>query len=83
MIQYVSTLFCFSQVEGIISYQDDNSKMLKFNLISIWTGWACAFGISIVGNFQETSVLNVHLAGAMIAFGLGSVYLWTQVNEFY
>jgi hypothetical protein len=34
-----------------------------------------------VANFQETSVLNVHLAGAMIAFGLGTVFLWSQVKQ--
>jgi hypothetical protein len=50
-------------------------------MVSIWTGWASAFGISIVGNFQNTSVLYVHLAGAIIAFGFACAYMWTQVSQ--
>jgi hypothetical protein len=55
--------------------------MSTINMVSIWTGWASAFGISIVGNFQNTSVLYVHLAGAIIAFGFACAYMWTQVSQ--
>jgi hypothetical protein len=52
---------------------------IKLNNLSLWIGWAGAFGISLVANFQETSVFRVHMTGALLAFGLGTVYLWTQV----
>jgi len=52
----------------------------------IWlnrAGFVCgttgALGISIVGNFQETNILAVHLLGAMMAFFLGVFYCWIQV----
>jgi hypothetical protein len=60
-------------------YQQTSLALVRLNSFSAWVGWSCAFGISIVGNFQETSVLTVHLIGAMIAFGIGTVYLWIQV----
>ena len=39
-----------------------------------------ALGVSIVANFQELAVFKVHLAGAIMAFGVGSLYMWTQVG---
>ncbi len=33
-----------------------------------------------MANFQETAVFRVHLTGALLAFGVGSVYLWTQAS---
>ena len=38
-----------------------------------------SLGVSIVGNFQETSVMVAHFVGASLSFGLGTVYLWIQV----
>jgi hypothetical protein len=48
----------------------------------LYLGWIGAFGISIVANFQETAVFRVHLTGALMAFGVGSAYLWTQVFDY-
>lgn len=46
----------------------------RLNRISLWIGLASCFGISVVANFQETNVRVVHLFGALLCFGLGSVY---------
>ena len=35
-------------------------------------------GLSIVANFQETSIFYVHLAGAFLCFGGGLIYCWIQ-----
>lgn len=51
-----------------------------------WNRWALIFGLiatsglSIVANFQETSVIVVHLIGAVLCFGGGTAYFWTQVR---
>ncbi|KAK4883710.1 hypothetical protein RN001_007029 [Aquatica leii] len=44
------------------------------NLISSWFGGLGAFGITIVGNFQETNVFFVHIIGAFLSFGFGAVW---------
>eukprot|EP00094_Tigriopus_californicus_P001586 TCALIF_01533-PA protein Name:"Similar to DRAM2 DNA damage-regulated autophagy modulator protein 2 (Homo sapiens)" AED:0.14 eAED:0.14 QI:0/-1/0/1/-1/1/1/0/201 len=51
----------------------------RTNQVGLILGWIGALGISIVANFQETSVFVVHFIGAMMAFGVGTLYLWTQV----
>ncbi|CAL8106876.1 unnamed protein product [Calicophoron daubneyi] len=45
-----------------------------FARITLAVGMLSALGISIVANFQATSVLSVHLLGAMLAFSGGNVY---------
>ncbi|XP_022910665.1 DNA damage-regulated autophagy modulator protein 2 isoform X2 [Onthophagus taurus] len=51
----------------------------NLNLYSLWLGLIASFGISIVGNFQETNVFSLHLIGAGMAFGLGAIYEILQV----
>lgn len=55
----------------------DNVENL--NNKSLWLGFVAAFGVSVVGNFQETNVFSVHVLGAFLAFGLGTVYICMQV----
>lgn len=51
----------------------------KRDRISTWFGYTAAFGVTIVGNFQETNILLVHMFGAFLAFGLGTVWECLQV----
>lgn len=56
----------------------NSARLLKFNSVTFVMGIAAAFGISLVGNFQETNVIVIHLIGALLAFVVGSVYCWIQ-----
>jgi hypothetical protein len=57
-----------------------SSAVVKHNKIALWTGFLSCFGLSLVANFQETNVILVHLTGAFLCFGLGTVYIWLQVS---
>ena len=35
--------------------------------------------LSLVANFEEVSVPGVHYTGAILAFGVGTFYLWLEV----
>jgi hypothetical protein len=70
----------YKQVHEFLVSHEIGQKPIKINLLGLYLGWVGAFGISIVANFQETAVFNVHLTGALMAFGVGSLYLWTQVS---
>lgn len=43
-------------------------------------GLISSFGLSIVANFQETNVFIVHIIGAFMCFGAGTIYFWIQVG---
>lgn len=70
----------YKQVEQY--YRDhlshDSGRIMSFNWIGLWVGCVSAFGLSIVANFQETSVFRVHMTGAMMCFGFGVMYSWLQ-----
>lgn len=56
----------------------ESVKILKLNYVSLWIGWVATFGMSLVANFQETAVLEVHMLGATMLFAMGNVYIWLQ-----
>lgn len=45
----------------------------RYNLIAVWTGFVSCFGLCMVGNFQETNALWVHVFGSVLAFGIGGI----------
>lgn len=48
------------------------------NWTALWIGFVSSFGISVVANFQETNVRVVHLFGALLCFGFGTIYFSMQ-----
>ncbi|KAM9346038.1 modulator of macroautophagy TMEM150B [Symphorus nematophorus] len=51
----------------------------KANIASIVLGFISSAGISILGNFQQTVSMSIHLLGAFLAFFLGLAYFWIQL----
>ncbi|CAH8828577.1 unnamed protein product [Trichobilharzia szidati] len=49
-------------------------RQTKIARIALCFGFISAFGMSLVANFQETAVWSVHIIGAALAFGGGSIY---------
>lgn len=53
-------------------------KLQKISRIATFLGFCAAFGLFLVGNFQSSNITTVHGIGAVLAFGLGTVYMWMQ-----
>ncbi|XP_068435521.1 modulator of macroautophagy TMEM150B [Clinocottus analis] len=51
----------------------------KANAASIVLGFISSVGISIIGNFQQSILQDIHLLGAFLAFFLGLAYFWVQL----
>ncbi|XP_020859182.1 modulator of macroautophagy TMEM150B isoform X1 [Phascolarctos cinereus] len=49
------------------------------NQLCLGTGFLCALGASIVGNFQQTNEVSTHRFGSFLAFVAGVAYFWTQL----
>ncbi|KAL4224879.1 hypothetical protein ACF0H5_015575 [Mactra antiquata] len=52
--------------------------IIKLNQAAFVCGMMTNLGVSLVGNFQETNIISVHLFGAFLAFGIGFVYMILQ-----
>ncbi|KAF2887729.1 hypothetical protein ILUMI_18444 [Ignelater luminosus] len=69
----------YRQVNAAIHYKTiDLSK--TWNEIAFWIGNITCVGISIVANFQVTSILLVHMIGGATTFGAGSIYFAIQTR---
>ncbi|KAK4319633.1 hypothetical protein Pmani_009418 [Petrolisthes manimaculis] len=68
----------FRQIAELYRNHSSSSTIIRLNRVGLGIGCLAALGISIVANFQETNVFYVHIAGALLAFGLGTAYLWVQ-----
>lgn len=56
----------------------DFGSASRTNTAGLVIGFVSSIGISILGNFQPSVLLGVHLLGAALAFFLGLVYFWIQ-----
>ncbi|OAD62626.1 DNA damage-regulated autophagy modulator protein 2, partial [Eufriesea mexicana] len=60
------------------------ASLPKWNYWALIFGLTSTFGLTVVANFQETSMLVVHFVGALLCFGGGTLYFWSQaVCSFY
>ncbi|KAH0956098.1 hypothetical protein HN011_000465 [Eciton burchellii] len=84
IVNLIAVLMCFMMY---IRYSQVKECTKAFNLpasLPRWNRWALIFGLlssaglSIVANFQESSVFVVHVIGALLCFGAGTIYFWTQ-----
>ncbi|XP_058509616.1 modulator of macroautophagy TMEM150B [Solea solea] len=51
----------------------------KVNITAIVLGFISSIGISVIGNFQSSVLLEVHLLGAFLSFFVGLAYFWLQL----
>ena len=80
---YFSAFFTFylryRQIAEFYRNHSSSSTVIRLNNASLLVGSLAALGISLAANFQETHVYSVHIIGALMAFGGGTIYLWLQV----
>ncbi|XP_042562523.1 modulator of macroautophagy TMEM150B-like [Clupea harengus] len=66
----------------VIRYQqvrDLGDQCRRANLAALVLGFISSLGISILGNFQQSVSMGVHLLGAFLAFFVGLAYFWVQL----
>ncbi|KAF8572369.1 hypothetical protein P879_00450 [Paragonimus westermani] len=68
-------IYCWygHQIERLENMGSPRSHFI-FARVTLAFGLTAGLGLSVVGNFQETSVLTVHLIGALMTFGFGTLY---------
>ncbi|CAJ0602081.1 unnamed protein product [Cylicocyclus nassatus] len=55
------------------------TRWWKVSISLLFLGIACAYGMTIVGNFRYTEIKTVHMIGAMLTFVGMVIYGWGQV----
>ncbi|CAG5100954.1 Similar to Dram2: DNA damage-regulated autophagy modulator protein 2 (Mus musculus) [Cotesia congregata] len=78
VIMAISVYVRYGQLKEISSTYQLSAYWQKINKITLILGMITSIGMSIAGNFQETSNLIIHLCGAFTCFGCGTAYISLQ-----
>ncbi|MBN3324453.1 DRAM2 protein, partial [Atractosteus spatula] len=72
----VATMYVrYKQVEEL---NRNEARVQKWNKAGLALGIVSSFGMCIVANFQKTSVISMHWVGAVLTFGIGTIYILCQ-----
>ncbi|XP_078403023.1 DNA damage-regulated autophagy modulator protein 2b isoform X1 [Cetorhinus maximus] len=66
----------YKQVEAL--NQEDERTIFKLNRLGFVLGLISCLGLCIVANFQKTTIIQAHVTGAVLTFGIGIIYLLLQ-----
>ncbi|XP_051849018.1 DNA damage-regulated autophagy modulator protein 2 isoform X1 [Antechinus flavipes] len=72
----VATIYVrYKQVHAL---NPEEPRIIKLNKAGLALGLFSCLGLSIVANFQKTTIFAAHICGAVLTFGLGSIYMFVQ-----
>ncbi|KAG9353084.1 hypothetical protein JZ751_017660, partial [Albula glossodonta] len=71
-----TTYVRYKQVQALTAQED--TGLHRLNAIGLALGWTSSIGMCVVANFQKTTLFSMHLVGAVLTFGVGSVYILAQ-----
>ncbi|XP_073090532.1 DNA damage-regulated autophagy modulator protein 2 isoform X3 [Manis javanica] len=72
----VATIYVrYKQVHAL---SPEENCIIKLNKAGLVLGLLSCLGLSLVANFQKTAFFAVHVCGAVLAFGMGSLYMFVQ-----
>ncbi|KAL8179233.1 UNVERIFIED_CONTAM: DNA damage-regulated autophagy modulator protein 2 [Gekko kuhli] len=56
----------------------EESTILKINKAGLVLGTVSCFGLCIIANFQKSTLIVMHVIGAGLTFGIGTLYILVQ-----
>ncbi|VFV31433.1 dna damage-regulated autophagy [Lynx pardinus] len=72
----IATIYVrYKQVHAL---NPEENRIIRINKAGLVLGLLSCFGLSIVANFQKTDFFPVHICGAVLTFGMGSLYMLVQ-----
>ncbi|XP_074044500.1 DNA damage-regulated autophagy modulator protein 2 isoform X1 [Macrotis lagotis] len=72
----VATIYVrYKQVHAL---SPEEPRIIRLNKAGLALGLLSCLGLSIVANFQKTTIFAAHICGAVLTFGLGSFYMFVQ-----
>uniref|UniRef100_A0A8C3VMT2 DNA damage regulated autophagy modulator 2 n=1 Tax=Catagonus wagneri TaxID=51154 RepID=A0A8C3VMT2_9CETA len=72
----VATIYVrYKQVHAL---NPEENCIIRLNKAGLVLGLLSCLGLSVVANFQKTTFFAVHVCGAILTFGMGSLYMFVQ-----
>ncbi|XP_001332583.1 DNA damage-regulated autophagy modulator protein 2 [Danio rerio] len=71
----------YKQVQALISASESGLQLLNYS--GLLMGIFSTVGMCVVANFQKSDVMSIHLLGAGLTFGPGTLYILVQTGMSY
>lgn len=72
----IATIYVrYKQVHAL---SPEENVIIKLNKAGLVLGILSCLGLSVVANFQKTALFAAHVSGAVLTFGMGSLYMFVQ-----
>ncbi|KAL6083863.1 hypothetical protein STEG23_031388 [Scotinomys teguina] len=72
----IATMYVrYKQVQAL---NPEENLIIKFNKAGLVLGILSCLGLSLVANFQKSTLFVPHVCGGVLAFGMGSLYMFVQ-----
>lgn len=72
----IATIYVrYKQVQAL---NPEGRYISRLNKAGLVLGLLSCLGLSLVANFQKTAFFAVHICGAVLTFGMGSLYMFVQ-----
>ncbi|MBN3276613.1 DRAM2 protein, partial [Polyodon spathula] len=68
----------YVRYKQVMALNPDKPRLLKLNTAGLVLGLISSFGLCIVANFQKNTMISMHLVGAILTFGIGTLYILFQ-----
>lgn len=77
------TIYVRYKLVEVLGNAREDTKLRRLNKAGLVLGIIISVGLSLVANFQETNVEEVHMVGAGLVFGIGVIYALIQTSLTY
>ncbi|KAM4795850.1 DNA damage-regulated autophagy modulator protein 2 [Rhinophrynus dorsalis] len=74
----LGSLTMFIRYKQVSAFNHDNRSVPLLNTIGLSIGLVSCFGLCLVANFQKAIFKYLHIAGASLTFGVGTIYILFQ-----
>uniref|UniRef100_H0YT32 DNA damage regulated autophagy modulator 2 n=1 Tax=Taeniopygia guttata TaxID=59729 RepID=H0YT32_TAEGU len=68
----------YVRYKQVSALSPEKPKILRLNKLGLMLGWMSCFGLCIIANFQKCILYYIHVLGACLTFGVGSIYMLVQ-----
>ncbi|KAK1152744.1 DNA damage-regulated autophagy modulator protein 2-like [Acipenser oxyrinchus oxyrinchus] len=68
----------YVRYKQVMALNPDKPRLLQLNTVGLVLGLISSFGLCIVANFQKNTMISMHLVGAILTFGIGTLYILFQ-----
>lgn len=68
----------YVRYKQVSALNPQESEILRLNKAGLALGFVSSFGLCIIANFQKTTFIYMHVIGACLTFGIGTIYILVQ-----